>query len=388
MKSVSYGINNTPLHHLHDEMQKLIQHIYKQGIARINRHTNIDEKRPLNKSVVNLAQYLALREIDLRPLQEELAEAGLSSLGRAEPHVYANLENIMNMLCQALQSAVNIKTNFCYPKFKEGFDILDRNANKVLGMYQHKRIARVMVTLPTDAATDYRMVYDLVKEGMDIARINCAHDDIFIWRKIIENIRKASAELKSTCRILMDLAGHKIRTGPILSGPQLPIIKIKKDINKGNLNAIKFKIISDESSKDTDAGKSNNAFIFPVPKAVYTNLANNDRFSFIDARKKQRYIKISISLSPYHVTGLCNKSIHLTSGTKITWQRHSNNVYRDLHIFSFVKLNPIYDNIHLHIGDNLFLHKFPTTNFAEKYPDSNELHTAAHISCTVPEVDR
>ena len=100
MKSVSYGINNTPLHHLHDEMQKLIQHVYKQGLARINRHTNIDKKRPLNKSVVNLAQYLALREIDLRPLQEELAEAGLPSLGRAEPHVYANLENIMNMRCQ------------------------------------------------------------------------------------------------------------------------------------------------------------------------------------------------------------------------------------------------------------------------------------------------
>jgi len=386
MKSVSYDINNAPLHHLHDEMQKLIQHVYKQGLARINRHTNIDERRPLNQSVVNLAQYLALREIDLRPLQEELAKAGLSSLGRAEPHVYANLENIMNMLCQTLQSAVNIKTDFCYPKFKEGFDILDRNANKVLGNYQHKRIARVMVTLPTDAATDYRLVYDLIKEGMDIARINCAHDDITIWHKMINNIRTATAELKSTCRIHMDLAGHKIRTGPILNGPRLPFVKIKKNINKNNLNAIKFKIIPDELCKGTDADKSNNAFIFSVPKAVYTNLANNDRFSFIDARKKQRHIKISISPAPCHVTGICKKSIHLATGTKITWQRHSNNAYRDLNTFSFVNLNPISDKIHLQIGDNLFLHKFPTTNFAEKYPDSDELHTAVHISCTVPEV--
>jgi pyruvate kinase len=128
-----------------------------------------------------------------------------------------------------------------------------------------------MVTLPIDAATDYILVYDLIKEDMDIARINCAHDDIFTWREIIENIRKATAELKSTCLILMDLAGHKIRTGPILNGPQLPIIKINKDFSKDNSNAIKFKIISGELSKDIHVDKSNNEFILPVLKAVYTN---------------------------------------------------------------------------------------------------------------------
>ena len=386
MESANYGTNNTPLHHLHNEMQKLIQHVHKQGLARINRHTNINEERPSNKSIVNLAQYLALREIDLRPLQEELAEAGLSSLGRAEPHVYANLENIMNMLCQVLQSSVNIKTDFCYPKFKEGFDILDKNANKVLGNYQHKRFARIMVTLPAEAATNYKLVYGLIKEGMDIARINCAHDDISNWQKMIENIRKATAELKSTCRILMDLAGHKIRTGPIMNGPQLPIIKINKDFSKDNSNAIKFKIIPDKLSDGVYADTSNNEFLLPVPKAVYTNLADSDRFSLLDARKKQRYIKISISPTSCHVTGLCNKSIHLATGTKITWQRYLNSVYQDLHTFSFVNLNPISDKIHLHIGDDLFLHKFQTTDFAEKYPDSDKLPTSVHISCTVPEV--
>jgi len=42
-------------------------------------------------SVCNLLHYMALRRRDIRPLQRELARLGLSSLGRAESHVLANL---------------------------------------------------------------------------------------------------------------------------------------------------------------------------------------------------------------------------------------------------------------------------------------------------------
>jgi hypothetical protein len=34
---------------------------------------------------------------------------------------------------------------------------------------------RVVVTLPSEAATDYRLVHHLVTSGMDVARINGAH---------------------------------------------------------------------------------------------------------------------------------------------------------------------------------------------------------------------
>ena len=37
------------------------------------------------KSARNLAHYVALRHRDIRPLQEELAQLGLSSLGRGKP---------------------------------------------------------------------------------------------------------------------------------------------------------------------------------------------------------------------------------------------------------------------------------------------------------------
>ena len=43
-------------------------------------------------SAVNLAHYLALRKVDLRRIQERLSQLGVSSLGRSETHVLANLD--------------------------------------------------------------------------------------------------------------------------------------------------------------------------------------------------------------------------------------------------------------------------------------------------------
>ncbi|MBP8175793.1 MAG: hypothetical protein KAX74_05430, partial [Sphaerotilus sp.] len=46
----------------------------------------------------NLLHYLALRSGDLRPLQLELSRLGLSSLGRAEPHVLASIDKVLGLL--------------------------------------------------------------------------------------------------------------------------------------------------------------------------------------------------------------------------------------------------------------------------------------------------
>jgi hypothetical protein len=46
------------------------------------------------RSAVNVAHYVALRHEDLRELQARLSELGLSSLGRSEPGVLANLRAV------------------------------------------------------------------------------------------------------------------------------------------------------------------------------------------------------------------------------------------------------------------------------------------------------
>ena len=53
-------------------------------------------------SAINLIHYLGLRRRDVRSLQEKLAAAGLSSVGRAESHVLSNLDAIIILLRSAM----------------------------------------------------------------------------------------------------------------------------------------------------------------------------------------------------------------------------------------------------------------------------------------------
>ena len=86
-----------------------------------------------------------------------------------------------------------------------------------------------MVTLGTDVSWNYNLVSALLNKGMTCARINCAHDDTKVWGgKMIENVRRAISETGMPCPILMDLAGHKIRTGPVALEPPIYHIKVKK----------------------------------------------------------------------------------------------------------------------------------------------------------------
>jgi len=56
----------------------------------------VDPRRRL--SARNMVHYWALRQRDLRDLQEELARSGLSSLGRSEPHVQATVAAVSRVV--------------------------------------------------------------------------------------------------------------------------------------------------------------------------------------------------------------------------------------------------------------------------------------------------
>ena len=86
-----------------------------------------------------------------------------------------------------------------------------------------------MVTVPSEAASDYALIRDLVNGGMNCMRINCAHDDPEAWSRMIRNLRRAELELGKTCKVEMDLAGPKLRTGPVEPGPAIIKYRPKRD---------------------------------------------------------------------------------------------------------------------------------------------------------------
>ena len=87
-----------------------------------------------------------------------------------------------------------------------------------------------MVTLPNTAADDYLFVNQLLKLGMNSARINCAHDGPEEWEKMISNVKNAKTALRRNCKVMMDLGGPKLRTGQIKPGPQVIRIKPKRNV--------------------------------------------------------------------------------------------------------------------------------------------------------------
>ena len=72
-----------------------------------------------------------------------------------------------------------------------------------------------MVTMPTDAATDPSITAGLVENKMNVARINCAHDNAETWLQIVNNIKTAAKKNNRSVKIAADLSGPKIRTGTL-----------------------------------------------------------------------------------------------------------------------------------------------------------------------------
>ena len=180
-------------------------------------------------SARNLAHYLALRHSDRRDLQEWLSRVGLSSLGRAESHVMANLDKVLGILHRltgqpwaphSIDEPVGIKSSH---------KLLERHTAELLGATPSERVVRIMVTLPSEAAADFGLIRRLVASGMDIARINCAHDGPVQWRAMAGHVRRAARSMGRPVRILMDLGGPKLRTGLIASDAKVLKIRPLRD---------------------------------------------------------------------------------------------------------------------------------------------------------------
>src|SRR5215831_5677284 len=184
---------------------------------------------------VNVRHYLALRRHDLRPLQNTLAELGLSSLGRAEGHVEATLRAVGRAL-RALAAQPSADERLRGPDFAEGRGALAHNAEALLGPAPPGRAVRIMVTAHAGLAEDPAAVRALVDGGMGILRINCAHDGAETWIRIAGHLRAAEKAGGRPCRILMDLGGPKIRTGPLRPGPPVVTWKLRRDL-RGKLLA-------------------------------------------------------------------------------------------------------------------------------------------------------
>jgi pyruvate kinase len=178
----------------------------------------------------NLLHYVALRRHDLRGLQRDLAALGLSSLGRTEGHVRSSIGSVLRILThlEGLDHPWEAD-RAAGPSALEGQRLLDRHTQNLLGPPPEGRRVRIMVTMPPEAATDPHLVRRLLESGMNCLRINCAHDGPEAWSAMIRHLREAEAATGRACKVEMDLAGPKLRTGPVEPGPAVLKVRPQRD---------------------------------------------------------------------------------------------------------------------------------------------------------------
>lgn len=201
------------------------------------------ERPDFAPSAANFAHYLALRRHDIRPLQLELAARGLSSLGRAESRVLPTLNAVAAVL--AFLSGKATTAPDPDRAFFSGEERLASRTVELLGPSSQRRPVHFLITAPSEAADGDGFMLRLAELGVEAVRINCAHDDQDAWARMIQGVDAAAKKTGRRMKILMDLAGPKIRTGAIRKHHGLKRVALGDDCAiaaPGELGAVDAKL--------------------------------------------------------------------------------------------------------------------------------------------------
>ena len=349
-------------------------------------------RRPLalheahRRSARNLAHYLALRRHDVRQLQSQLALLGLSSLGRTESHVFNAVQTVHRVLNALLG------TNRTLPcpaepavEIGEGSELLEANTEALLGPPPRGRKVRIMVTMSSDAATDYELVRDLVRSGMDCMRVNCAHDTPEAWLAMIQNLEKAREETGRECRVLMDVAGPKLRTGPIEPGPAVIKCRPKRDVY-GHVVALARIWLTPEQNPEPASDPASASI--PLAVSFLRHLRPGDKLRLRDARKAQRTMVVS-EVVGRSCWAEAKQTIYFMPGLEVRAFRSAKSGSHGGQLRARTgirKLPPLPQTLLLKPGDTLILSRANKLGRPARYRKSGELIAPAQIGVSLPEI--
>jgi pyruvate kinase len=331
-------------------------------------------------SARNLIHYLALRAHDLRPLQDQLAWLGLSSLGRSESHVLANLDKVLGILhCLTGQPWVDQSAQEPAGSVSSR-RLLEQHAIALLGEYPVGRPVRIMVTLPSNATTDFAVVRDLVDAGMDIARINCAHDEALDWEAMALNVRRAAKGAQRPVRILMDLGGPKIRTGDV--APRPPVLRMRPQRDEYGRPFRPYRL--GLQSQGSLQGALDADGCIGVDDKWLAHVKVGTQVDFSDARGAKRHLLV-VHCDERGAIAESLQTAYLTPETHLTIHGADDKKWQTTPAYQIESLPGV---LHLHRGDVIRVTKAGMGHPAQggDSADDGMVSESAHIACTLPQV--
>lgn len=261
-------------------------------------HAAIDRvPRGRRESVRNLVHYLALRQWDLRDLQSQLAQLGLSSLGRSESCVRASLLEVSRRVQEALalrgESRAALELERLDAQARRAISwpsariTLGHNTRRILGPHPADRRVYIMVTAPSADEAGRTWMSKMLGASMDVLRVNCAHEGPDEWRRVLEALAEARRETGKHCRVVMDLAGPKIRTGAI-GGPRVATWKPAK--NEIGVVTSSARVVVGRPGAPAGA---ESAATLRLDEALIAMARSGDELRFCDARGRKRSLEVA-----------------------------------------------------------------------------------------------
>jgi pyruvate kinase len=331
-------------------------------------------------SATNLVHYMAVRQRDIRPLQDRLSALGLSSLGRAEANIQANVEAVLQTLHRLAGSG-----DSAWPATADGYRrgklLLGRHTEDLLGSRPAGRSVRIMVTMPTEAATQPEVIEDLMRNGMDCLRINCAHDGPEVWALMVTHLRRAERALGKKCRVLMDLGGPKLRTGPLAPGPEVVRWKPQRDALGRVKEPARIWLYPAGSPIPVPVSA---AAAIPVPSQWLAQSKKDDVITLRDTRDRFRRLTIT------EEAGDCrwaeaDRTAYVQTGTRLELHPRAAS-HLPPPAASVQPLPPQEQCIRLKKGDRLLLTRSLEPGRPALHDAQGGLLTPARIGCTLPDV--
>ncbi|WP_345969447.1 pyruvate kinase [Sulfurimonas sp. HSL1-6] len=340
-----------------------------------------DRNHPHYRSLLNLRQYLILRSKDWTELQEKLFLLSLSSLGRSYAHVAASVDTLYDQLSSSLgrgEISPEETAAFHHLGIAAAQEMIAQNSRALFGgkgaADAAEQTTAVMVTLPSDAARNGgELIRGLSAAGVNLFRINTAHDDPAVWQGMADVIlalnetRPAEEKLK----IFVDLAGPKIRTGRIRR-LKLPVVLGSNKREKTILiRPLPAQTISERTDPNTRARIPGQ---LALERSLFDTLEAGDVLKVTDINGRHAKVRI-MQRDGEGATGVISKKVAVDESCMVAVGGRKGYVRGCV-------VQP--ERIRLFTGDTLRITATDAEGCAALKDETGKTAVPAQISCTLP----
>ncbi len=295
-------------------------------------------------SARNFAHYVSVRQHDLRALQLGLLGHGLSSLGRLEGHVVDAIAQVRQRLDDALAAprhGAGEDLADHAPSWDQAQRLLHAHTQALLGPRPAGRHVYVMVTAPSADEVDDGWCGRLLDAGMNLLRINAAHEDEAAWTRIATTARATAAARQVPLQIAVDLPGPKLRTVMLTAGPRVVKWKPAKDALGRVVAPRMIALHSAAVGAATADGLA-------VPTSIWATLSAGDQLTVRDARGKRRVVRV-VERGDANGRGEVDATTYVTPGAQVCVTR-VDRVYAE---FTIVDVPALRARLEVAVGQRL-----------------------------------